>query len=306
MKIAVIGVGAMGSVYAGLFAEAGNEVYAIDLWQQHLDAINSLGLHLEGASGDRVIKGIKATTELSDAGCCDLYVIATKASGVGPAASNVATLMGPKSLVLTIQNGIGAGQRIAEYMPLDNVLLGVAEGFGASIRGPGHAHHWGMELIRIGEISGGMTHRLESLTRVWNAAGFKARAFSNINQLVWEKFICSTTFNGPCTVFNSTLSELMADANHWKIALGCASEVYELGKIMNISFSFDNPIEYVTKFGKKMPNARPSMLLDHDVCRVSEIDAINGMAVELGQRLNIPTPYNEVLCAVIRQRESKF
>jgi 2-dehydropantoate 2-reductase len=69
---------------------------------------------------------------------------------------------------------------------------------------------------------------------------------------------------------------------------------------------FDDPIEYITAFGHKMPDARPSMLLDHHAKRPSEIDAINGMAVELGQQLGIPTPYNQVLTAVIRQREAGF
>ena len=163
MKIAIIGVGAMGSVYAALLAEAGNKVYAVDLWQEHLNAINNHGLRLEGASGDRVVKNIIATPELSEVGCSDLYVIATKASGVGAAARAIAPLMGPESLVLTIQNGLGAGERIAEHMPVENVLLGVADGFGASMKGPGHAHHSAMNLIRIGEMGGGMTKRLESL-----------------------------------------------------------------------------------------------------------------------------------------------
>lgn len=306
MKIAIIGVGAMGSVYAGLLAEAGNEVYAVDLWQEHVDMINNQGLHLEGASGDRVIDHIQATTDLSEAGCCDLYVIATKASGVGSAARAIADSMGPNSLVLTIQNGLGAGQRITEHMPLDNVLLGVADGFGASIKGPGHAYHSAMNLIRIGELAGGMTQRLESLTRVWQTAGFKARAFEDINQLVWEKFICNATFSGPCTVFDCTLRELMGDASHWEIALGCTREVYALGQKMDIAFSFNDPIEYVTSFGNKMLDARPSMLLDHQARQLSEIDAINGMVVELGQRFGIPTPYNEVLSAIIRQREASF
>ena len=76
--------------------------------------------------------------------------------------------------MLTIQNGLGTGERIAEFMPTDNVLLGVAEGFGASIKGPGHTHHNAMKLIRIGEMRGGMTERLKGLERTWQAASFKA------------------------------------------------------------------------------------------------------------------------------------
>jgi 2-dehydropantoate 2-reductase len=306
MKIAIFGVGAMGSVYAGLMAEAGHEIWAVDIWQDHVDAINQSGLRVEGASGDRVVQGIKATTNAQDVSDCDLYVLATKASGVGPAAKMIAPLMGPESMVITIQNGLGAGERIAQYMTTDRVLLGVADGFGASMKGPGHVHHNAMNLIRVGEMNGGMTERLERITRVWQEAGFNAKAFEDIDQLIWGKYICNVAFSGPCTVFDYTLGELIADPAAWAIAQGCAREVQALGQEKNIEFSFDDPIEYITAFGHKMPDARPSMLLDHHAKRPSEIDAINGMAVELGRELGIPTPYNEVLSAVIRQREQGF
>ena len=306
MKITIIGAGAMGSIYAALMADAGNEVWAIDVWQDHVDAINRDGLRVEGASGDRTVTSVHASHDINDAGSSDLFVIATKAAGVAAAARSVAPLMHDESLVLTIQNGLGAGERIAEFMPVDNVLLGVAEGFGASMKGPGHAHHNGMNLIRIGEINGGLTERLEQVAEVWRQAGFKVKAFADIHQLVWEKFICNATYSAPCTVFDCTIGELMADPARFKIALGCAAEIHALGRARNIAFSFDDPITYVTEFGKRMPNARPSMLLDHHAGRPSEIDAINGMAEVLGAELGIPTPYNETLSAVIRHRETAF
>ena len=306
MKVTIIGAGAMGSIYAALMADAGNEVWAIDVWQDHVDAINRDGLRVEGASGHRTVTSVRASHDINDAGSSDLFVIATKAAGVAAAARSVAPLMHDESLVLTIQNGLGAGERIAEFMPVDNVLLGVAEGFGASMKGPGHAHHNGMNLIRIGEINGGLTERLEQVAEVWRQAGFKVKAFADIHQLVWEKFICNATYSAPCTVFDCTIGELMADPARFKIALGCAAEIHALGRARNIAFSFDDPITYVTEFGKRMPNARPSMLLDHHAGRPSEIDAINGMAEVLGAELGIPTPYNETLSAVIRHRETAF
>jgi 2-dehydropantoate 2-reductase len=233
-------------------------------------------------------------------------VLATKASGVGPAARAIAPLMGLESMVITIQNGLGAGERIAEFMDTGRVLLGVADGFGASMKGPGHVHHSAMNLIRVGEMNGGMTGRLQQITGAWQQAGFNAQAFEDIDQLIWGKYICNVAFSGPCTAFDKTLGELMGAEDAWAIAQGCALEVYTLGQAKNIAFTFDDPIEYVTAFGRKMPDARPSMLLDHHARRPSEIDAINGMAVELGKQLGIPTPYNEVLTAVIRQREAAF
>ena len=136
--IAIIGAGAMGSVYAGMFAEAGCQTSVVDIWQDHIVAIGKNGLRLEGASGDRVIPGIFAVNDISELAAADLYVIATKANGVAAAAADIAKIINPDALVLTIQNGLGAGDRIAQHMPTDNVLLGVAEGFGASIKGPGH------------------------------------------------------------------------------------------------------------------------------------------------------------------------
>ncbi len=303
MRIAIFGTGAMGSVYAALLADAGHDVVAVDLWRAHVDAINQIGLRVEGASGDRTVTSIQATAEPAEAGLADLYIIATKASGVGAAARAISPLMGATSLVLTIQNGLGAGERIAEHMPTDNVLLGVAQGFGASMRGPGHAHHNGMSLIRIGEIAGGLTERLEKVVEVWRGAGFEVKAFADIQQLIWEKFLCNGTFSAPCTAFDCTIGELMTNPDQWKIALGCAREIYALGKSKRVAFSFEDPMAYVTAFGERMPDARPSMLLDHHAKRPSEIDAINGMAVNLGREMGIETPYNESLTAVVKAKE---
>jgi 2-dehydropantoate 2-reductase len=116
MKIVVIGTGAMGSVYAGLLADAGNEVWAVDLWAAHLDAIRERGLRVEGASGDRVVQSLKLASSTADIGPADLVIIATKAAGVAGAAASLPPLLTQKTLVLTIQNGLGAGERIGRHM----------------------------------------------------------------------------------------------------------------------------------------------------------------------------------------------
>jgi 2-dehydropantoate 2-reductase len=305
-RIAIVGAGAMGSVYAGLFAEAGYQISVVDLWQEHITAIGKTGLHLEGASGDRVIGGITAVHQIADLGSIDLYVIATKANGVGEAAAEIAKAMQPDSLVLTIQNGLGAGDRIAQYMPTDNVLLGVAEGFGASIKGPGRIHHNAMRQIRIGEMGGGMTDRLVWIESLWQAAGFKATAFADIHQLVWEKFICNVMCSAPSVAFDCTIGELFSDEDRRIVALGCMLEAYEIGLAKNIAFSFDDAVAYGVKFAADMPHASPSMRLDHLAGKRSEIDAINGMVPVLGREMGINTPYNDTLVALVRAREASF
>ena len=107
MKIAIIGVGAMGSIYAGMLSEAGHEVWAIDPWAAHVAAINAEGLRLSGASGDRVINTLQASVDISQVGRCDICVIATKASGVAAAAQAIAPIIGPDCLVLTHSKWLG-------------------------------------------------------------------------------------------------------------------------------------------------------------------------------------------------------
>ena len=306
MKIAIIGAGAMGSVYAALLADAGNEVHVVDLWQAHIDAIRAGGLQVSGASGERTVTALHAHTGTEGIGPCELVIIATKASGVESAARAAQALVDQHTLILTIQNGLGAGERINRAIDNPNILLGVAAGFGASMVGPGHAHHNSMQLIRVGEMQGGLSERLERVAGVWRAAGFNVRAFEDINQLIWEKFVCNVAFSGPCTVFEQTLGGVMADPEAWTIARSCAREAWEAGCARGITFDFDDIDDYVTKFGENMPEARPSMLLDHMARRPSEIDAINGMVPVVAREVGTAAPYNEVISAIVRSREAAF
>ena len=293
-------------MYAGVLAEAGHEIWAIDSWADHIEQIKSNGLTLEGASGNRTITNLSATTDADDVAACDLYIIATKADGVGAAAQAVARNMREDSLILTIQNGLGAGERIAKFINTKNVLLGVAEGFGASMKGPGHAHHNAMRQIRIGEMNGGMSERLQTLEAVWKEAGFNANGFADIHQLIWEKYICNVFLSAPCAVFDCTIGELVSNPDWREIALGCMREAYQAGKAKGINFSFEDADDYALKFAAVMPDASPSLRLDHVARRKSEIDAINGMVPVVSAEVGLSAPYNETLAAVIRRREEAF
>ena len=163
-----------------------------------------------------------------------------------------------------------------------------------------------MKLIRVGEMTGGLTDRVEHVVQVWRDAGFDTRGFADINQLIWEKLICNTAFSGPCTVFGWTLGEVMDNEHAWDIALGCAREADRVGRTKKITLSFDDVDEYVKTFGERMPDARPSMLLDHMAHRRAEIDAINGMVPVVAKTLGLDAPYNEFVSTVVRARELRF
>jgi len=306
VKIAIVGTGAMGSVYAALLCRAGHEVWAIDIWPEHMDAIATSGLHVSGASGSYIVNDLHIGRSPRDAGPCDVWIIATKASAVDQVAAEIAPLLQPDSIVMAFQNGLGAGERVARQIPAAHVLIGIAEGFGSSIPAPGHVHHEGMRLIRIGELHGGVTDRVQRIEHAWQDAGFNVRAFADVALMIWEKFLCNVTLSAPCAAFDVTVGELMSDPDSWKVALGCTSEAYQLGVAIDVRFSFDDPLRYVTDFAATIPKTSPSMRLDHLARRPSEIDVINGKVVTLSHELGLDAPYNETLCAIVRHRESLF
>ena len=306
MKVAIIGLGAMGSIYAALFAAKGYEVIAYDPWVEHVDAINKYGLSVDSPKGDYVVNNIQASSVFKAHDDCNLYVIATKASGVESAARKISPLLGPNTIVITIQNGLGAEEKLAKYIGREHIVLGVAEGFGASVKKPGHVHHNAMKLIRLGELTGEITERLKQLTSHWVTAGFNVQAYQDIQKLIWEKFLCNVTFSAPCTVFEKTVGELMDDPGAWSVALGAMYEAYKIGIAKNIDFSFDDPVEYVSSFGDNLRNARPSMFLDHLANKRSEIMFINGKVPNLGREVGIPTPFNDTLTALVINKEKKF
>ncbi len=306
MNILIYGIGAMGSIYASLLSKADNKVYVVDKWQEHINEINKNGLKVEGASGTNISKSLEAYKEIPNDIDFELIIISTKASGVKDAAIEIKKIINDNTIIISIQNGIGSSDEIKNYIPQKNLLVGVADGFGASIIKPGHVHHNAMKLIRFGELEGGITKRLNSIKDLWVNAGFNALAFENINQLIWEKFICNVTFSAPCTVYNCTVGELINNESYWKVANGCTLEAYEISKLKDITLSFTEPLDYVKKFGEKMPRAKPSMLLDHLSKRKSEIDFINGRVVLMGKEVGVKTPYNFILSSIVRNNELTF
>jgi 2-dehydropantoate 2-reductase len=296
MKIAIVGTGAMGSVYAGLFASAGHEVWAIDRWREHVEAIREKGLRVEGASGDRTVR-IHATTEPREAGPCDLVVLATKAMHVSEAAEALKPLLGAQTPVLSIQNGLGGPDAAASILGRERVMVGVVGGFGASMKAPGHAHHNGMELVRLGEFGGPITERLKKVEQVWSGAGFRVKVFDDIDKLVWEKLLCNCAYSGPCGLAECTVGEVMADPDLARISAACATEAFEVAKEKKIALGFSDPVAYVRDFGSKIPHARPSVLLDLMAKRKSEIDVING---------SIPRAVNQALTQLVRAKERRL
>ncbi len=295
----------MGSVYAGLLADGGHDVWAIDPWQEHVEAIASGGLRVEGASGDRTVVLAGAHTSAGDVGqTMDVVIVATKVPQVADAARAAAVLVGPDTTIISIQNGLGGPQRTAAELGSERLLIGVVGGFGASMTGPGHVHHNGMELVRLGAYDGaGRTPRTEAMAELWRSGGFTVKTFDNVNQLVWEKLICNVAFSGPCTVTELRVGELLDDPDASTLSATCATEAFDVAVASGIPLDFDDPVAYTRAFGARIGGARPSMLLDWLAGRPCEIDAINGAIPPAADAVGRTAPANTVVASLIRTRE---
>jgi 2-dehydropantoate 2-reductase len=216
---------------------------------------------------------------------------------VSQAAEALKPLLGASTPVLSIQNGLGGPDTAASILGKERVMVGVVGGFGASMRAPGHAHHNGWELVRLGEFGGPITERLKKVEDVWRGAGFRVKVFDDIDQLVWEKLLCNCAYSGPCAIAECTLGDVMADPDLSRVSAACATEGYEVALSRKIRLGFTDPVAYVREFGSKIPHARPSVLLDLLAKRRSEIDVING---------SIPRPTNQALTALVRAKERRL
>jgi 2-dehydropantoate 2-reductase len=244
--------------------------------------------------------------DAADVGPCDLAILATKAMHVEKAAQSMQPLLRQDTVVLSIQNGLGGPDTAAKVLGRERLLVGVVGGFGASIKAPGHAHHNGWELVRLGELAGAISPRLEAIAEVWRSGGFRVKCFDDIDQLVWEKLICNVCFSGPCAVTERTIIEVIGDPDAWQVASGCAAEAYNVARARGIRLDFDDPVAYVRAFGMKIPKARPSMLLDHMAGRMSEIEAINGAIPVAAKAAGIAAPFNEVISALVLAKERRM
>jgi 2-dehydropantoate 2-reductase len=304
VKIGIVGSGAMGSVYGALLADAGNELWMFDRWRDHVDAMRGKGLRCTGASGDRTVP-INATVDAAAAGRCELVVVATKVMDIEAGVRAAAPMIGPETLVLTIQNGLGNVERIQRVLGPENLLFGIAGGFGAEMKAPGHVHHNGMEAINLAELRGGVTDRLERIAEVWRHAGFKVATFDDLWPVVWSKLIANVAFSAICTVTGMRVGQVRANEAAWGIACACVAEAAAVAQAKGVRLAYDDPVQWVSDFAGKIPNARPSMYQDLLAGRRSEIDSIQGGVVAEGSKLGVPTPTCALMVQLVKALEAK-
>jgi 2-dehydropantoate 2-reductase len=304
MRIAVIGCGAMGSIYAAKLAAAGNDVVAIDSDQASINQIARHGLRVTGPGSDQVVP-LRAST-VAPAEMMDLVVLAVKAADVTPGARQALPMLGASTPVLTIQNGLGSAQTVAGIVGDRRVAVGIASGFGAARIAPGHVHHNAMRAMRFGAYSSLPYATVESIARAWTDAGFDAAAVTDIAAMQWEKLMCNVAYSAPCALSGMTVGQVMDDPEMGPISRAAATEAWAVARASAIAIAVTDPVAHVRDFGAHLPDAKPSALLDHEARRVSEIDVINGAVPRQGARVGVEAPVNATLTAVVKSIERRW
>ena len=304
MKIAVLGAGAMGSIFGGHLAEAGEDVILLDIWREHVETINSRGLHITGVSGDRYIR-VRATTDAEDVGKADLVILAVKAYNTKDAIARYSSIFTPDTILLTIQNGLIDIKMLEQLSGTSRVLVGVT-GHGATMLGPGEVYHAGRGKTVVGDPRGGITEEVKHIVKILNKANLEAEASPDVQGVVWTKLMANVGINPVTALTRLRNGEIIENPGTRAIMEMAVREAYEVAKTLKIKLLVDDPVAYVIDIAKKTATNKSSMLQDVERQRPTEIDVINGAVVRIGKQVGVSVTVNEILTNLIKGLERSY
>jgi 2-dehydropantoate 2-reductase len=301
VKVAVVGAGGIGSLFGGRLAAAGHDVWLVHRRAEVVEALQAGGLVLSGPGGDERI-GVRATNDSAQVGAVDLVLVATKAVDTRAAADAARALVGPATIVLTLQNGLGNFETLTDALGVDRVLVGMTYA-GAAVLGPGRVRHTALGETFVGEPGGGVSERARCLAETMSGAGLPTQAAERLWDEVWGKLLINAALNATCALTGASGSDALASAaaREW---LGLvAEETARVADAVGVRLPYADPTARVLRHSRDVAGARPSMLQDVERGRPTEIDAINGAVVREGRRVGVPTPWNTALVLLVRARE---
>ena len=305
MKVAVVGAGAMGSLFGGYLTRAGADVTLVDVWREGVEAINANGLHLEDKQGNRETIRIRATTNPVEPGVVDLALVFVKSYHTESAVRSALAMMGANTLVLSLQNGWGNGPRIAGIVGKERVLVGVTY-HSATVLGPGQVQHAGQGPTFIGPLEGQSSDQLRQIAETFTQAGLETTGTDTVLKEIWSKLALNV-----CTLPTSALlgfraGQLIEHDGILHLMRGLLRETVAVANAQGIGLDYDERWGGITGLLKRSSGAKASMLQDVEKRRRTEIDVINGAIVEAGQKLNLPVPYNEAMVWLVKSIEETF
>ena len=301
MIIGIIGAGALGLYYGALLQRAGHEVRF--LLRRDYEAISRNGLRVTSPDGDFHLKQVRGFRTPQDMGQVDLVLIGLKTFANHHLQELIAPLLAEQTLVLTLQNGLGNEERLAELFGTQRVLGGIA--FLCSNRGaPGVVHHLDQGRIRLGELAGGLSERAGSLALLFRSAGIDCEAVADLHKARWEKLVWNIPFNGLCALSGLTTDRLLAHPATREQIRALMDEVIAAGNAQGLSQ--DIPWDFAARMisvTEGMGAYRPSMMIDREERRPLELEAIYARPLARGRQAGVEMPRVALLHALLAATE---
>ena len=304
MKIVIVGPGAMGCLFAAFLSKSKEEIWLLDKNKENAAKINENGISLEGVSGAWQAKP-RTTVETSDIGKADLILICVKSFHTKQAVEQIKPLLGENTKILTLQNGIGNIEIIAELVGENRVIGGVTSE-GATLIDIGNIRHAGRGETIIGTIDGKTPVEMRSIRELFNKVGFQTKMSRDIKSLVWSKLIVNVGINALTAITRLPNGKLPEFEGTKRILRDAVTEAVRVAKRKRIKLYFDDPLAKVEAVCEGTAANLSSMLQDILRKKRTEIDYINGVIVRLGQELGIPVPTNKLLVDLVKTIESSY
>ena len=306
MRIAILGGGgAMGGIFGGYLARAGNDVTLIDVSKSAIQAINDNGLVIEEKDGSQPVIRVPASDDPTEVGPVDLVINFVKCYHTEAAVRAAAPMIGKETAVLSLQNGWGNAPRIAGIVGEDKVLVGLTY-HGGTLLAPGRVKHPGTGMTYIGELTGKETERLGRVVSAFHDAQIETTKSDRILDEVWKKLALNACTLPVAGLLRLMSHELVAFDGTRNLMAAILEEVVAVAKAQGIALDYDERWAAITGLLEKAVGGKASMLQDVEARRQTEIEVINGAIVEAGRRTGVPTPHNETMVWMIQAAERHY
>ncbi len=302
MQVTVIGAGAMGSLFGGLLHRAGNAVTLVDIRAEQVAALRKRDLIIEEIDGARIAVRVPATTDAGEALAADLFLLFVKTPFTAAALKPFAGRIPARAMVLTLQNGIGNDEAITRALGRRaQISLGVTAQ-AATPLGPTAVRHRSSGPTIIGLPDGQRPLELEAIASAFSDAGIPTRTTRHVFEHVWQKLLVNVGINALTALANLPNGELFADPELTTLVRRLVAEAAAVMRAEGIPAPPRDPLDFVRAVAEATRVDRSSMLEDVLAGRRTEIDAINGAIVRLGERHGVDVTANRVVTTLVHHR----
>lgn len=302
MRIAVIGAGAMGSIYGGHLS-LHNDVTLIDTNPTVIEAIKKNGLKIQENGTDNLYRPAAA---VSSEGMepVDLIILFVKALYSRAALSGNRNLIGPDTYVMTLQNGSGHEDILGEYVAKDHIVIGTTEDNGA-VLGYGYIRHGGVGNTNIGMLTEDKNGILDKIKESFDSCGFNTRIHENIQQLIWNKLFTNVSLSAVTAVLQVNMGYIASNEYAWNMAMALLHEAVETAHALGLEADEKELAEKVRKTSEGSPEGVTSICADIRAGRRTEVDTISGSVVRAARKAGVSVPVHEFVVNTIHALEGR-